>query len=417
VNIALNQDKVQEQKPVAHYDVIVLGAGPYGLSVAAHLSGRGLTVAIFGKPLSFWQHHMPQGMLLRSYWWATSLSDPQGIYTIGRYFQLKGITPPEPLPIELFIDYALWFQKNAVPNVDETYIQLIERWNDSYRVTLADGRVVTGSTVVMAPGLHYYQYIPELYVHLPHALVSHTGDYAELSCFKDQRVVIIGGGQAALESAALLHEQGAAVSVLVRHQLRWLAKADTRTAFMSIIHAIRAPQAGMGEGWLNVLLEKFPYLLQRTGRPWKNYVLGKMHGPAGSGWLLPRLIGKVHVQEDTGVVKAEAINAGTAVRLTLSDGTYLDVDHVLLGTGFRPYVKGLPMLSQDIKDALRTYRGSPLLNNWFESNVPGLYFVGFSSARSFGPFYRFVIGAESAAKRVSAAVAQRVRVTQRAIYA
>ena len=49
-----------------NYDVAVIGAGPYGLSVAAHLREQSLKVIVFGRPMSFWDRNMPVGMLLRS---------------------------------------------------------------------------------------------------------------------------------------------------------------------------------------------------------------------------------------------------------------------------------------------------------------------------------------------------------------
>jgi hypothetical protein len=39
--------------------------------------------------------------------------------------------------------------------------------------------------------------------------------------------------------------------------------------------------------------------------------------------------------------------------------------------------------------------------------VPGLYFVGISSLRAFGPLYRFVAGCGAAARRVAGAIAHR----------
>src|SRR5919198_5601833 len=72
---------------IALYDAMVVGAGPYGLSTAAHLLGRGLRGAVFGKTLELWRNHMPQGMLLRSHWWATNLSDPRQQYGFERFFR------------------------------------------------------------------------------------------------------------------------------------------------------------------------------------------------------------------------------------------------------------------------------------------------------------------------------------------
>src|SRR5689334_23076252 len=109
-----------------------MGAGPYGLSVSAHLHACGLKVATFGKPFHFWRNHMPQGMLLRSLAWASSLSDSDKKYSIEHYFLQKGQEPSYPLPIETFIEYGLWFQKNIVPDLDETYIANIERSNTHF---------------------------------------------------------------------------------------------------------------------------------------------------------------------------------------------------------------------------------------------------------------------------------------------
>lgn len=213
MSLALNKENAQDIVPSAHYDVVVLGAGPYGLSVSAHLLGKGLKVGTFGKPVFFWRNHMPKGMLLRSYWWATGLSDPRGKYSITNYLKEKGITPVDPMAIETFIDYGHWFQQHAVPNVDETYISHIVRKGEEYLVTLEDGRVVTAKAVVVAPGLHYYIYSPEEYAHMPAALVSHSADHYDLGKFKGQKIAVIGRGQGALETAALAYESGADVHV------------------------------------------------------------------------------------------------------------------------------------------------------------------------------------------------------------
>src|SRR5207249_187854 len=187
-----------------------------------HLLGRGLKVAIFGKPLHLWREHMPKGMLLRSYWWAVNLSDPQKKYTMAQYFQAYGLDALDPLSIETFIDYGLWFQKHAVPNVDETYVDCVERKDGHYEVSLVDGRVIETPIVVMAPGLAYYTYRPTEYRHLPAELVSHTSDHDTFDGFAGKRVVIIGGGQSALEMAALLHEHDAEVDVVSRSNIFWL---------------------------------------------------------------------------------------------------------------------------------------------------------------------------------------------------
>src|SRR5947208_3668422 len=209
MRVLSNSHMEQETVPTTHRDVVVVGAGPYGLSTAAHLQERGLNVAVFGMPLNLWREYMPQGMFLRSYWWATNLSDPHNEYGLAQYFRAENQHESDPFPIEAFIEYGLWFQKHVVPNVDETYVETIERKAGQFIVRLIDGRVVESPAVVMAPGLAYYVYRPTEYGHIAAPLISHAADHHTFDRFIGQRVVVIGGGQSALETAALLHESGA----------------------------------------------------------------------------------------------------------------------------------------------------------------------------------------------------------------
>lgn len=398
---------VQNQKdtvPTAQYDVVVMGAGPYGLSVSAHLQAYGLKVATFGKANYFWRNHMPKGMLLRSYWWASSLSDPEKKHSIEQYFRYKGVEAVYPLPIETFIDYVLWFQKNAVPNLDETYIANIDRKDNHFRVTLEDGRIVESRVVVIAPGLHYYFYCPPEYEHLPSSLVSHTADHVDLSIFAGKRVAVVGRGQGALENAALLHERGADVCLISRSPLRWLPGGNGKNP--TWLQSLRAPRAALGNGWKNLFLEKFPYLAYHIPYDTRYRVFDHHHGPIGAHWLKSRIIGQFAVKEQVQVTKVEAVN--NLARLTLSNGEVLEVDHVMLGTGYRTDIKRLPMLDASLCKAIQVDEGFPVLNHWFEASVSGLYFVGYTSLRSFGAFYRFVAGVEAASRRVSKAVARQI---------
>ncbi len=404
MDVALNEQKSHRTIPTVGLDAIVVGAGPYGLSIAGHLKGQGLKVACFGKPIQFWREQMPSGMRLRSYWWATSLYDSEHAYGFDEYLRLQGIQPIDPLPIETFIDYGIWFQQKVVPNVDETYVINIKRVNDLFQVTLEDGRVVESTTVVMAPGLQYYVFHPTEYNILSTEQVSHTADHHKLDQFAGKRVVVIGGGQSALENAALLHEIGAEVTLIARRPIHWIP--STNYATPAFVRQLRAPNAGMGNGWLNFILEKYPYTFQRLPQSTKNYILQTRHGPAGSPWLRKRIEGKITLYEQQQVEKVEAGNS--EVRLTLTNNTVLKADHVILGTGYRTDITRLPMLHSSLLHALDTYMGSPILNTRFESSISGLYFTGFTAMQSLGPYYRFVVGADAAARRVARAVTRQV---------
>ena len=47
-------------------DVAVVGAGPYGLAVAAHLRAVNRDVRVFGETFHFWRTQTPVGMVLPS---------------------------------------------------------------------------------------------------------------------------------------------------------------------------------------------------------------------------------------------------------------------------------------------------------------------------------------------------------------
>lgn len=396
-----------QSAPAAHYDVVVMGAGPYGLSTAAHLLGKGLKVAIFGKPMELWRKYMPKGMLLRSYWWATNLSDPQGQFGLERYLNEElGMQTFDPVPGDTIADYGVWFQKHAVPNVDETFIQTIEKTNNVFEITLEDGRVITSDRVVMAPGLQPYVYRAPEYDHLPKELVSHTAELRTFDHLAGKKVVLVGGGQSALESSALAYESGVQIELVHRKTLSWIQSGASFPTNRSLFERIRSPKAGIAPGWFNLIEESFPYSFQKLPRSTKDRFLNGIgsHGPQGSSWLRPRLIGKVPLHERTAVQQVKEANGG--LEFTLSDNQIIQADHLILATGYRPDIKRLPMLGASILPRIKHYHGSPELSSYFESSVPGLYFVGYSSHKCCGPYYRFVVGTGAAARRVAASIAR-----------
>jgi thioredoxin reductase len=388
------------------YDVAVVGAGPYGLSTAAHLRGKGLSVAVFGRPLQLWREHMPEGMLLRSHWWATNLSDPDGKWGFEQYFATTKQRACYPLPIRTFIEYGMWFQRNAVPEVDPTFVSTIDPNGAGFVLTLENGRVVSAQTVVMAVGVRPYAHIPPEYSRISRELVSHSFDHASFARFARKTVAVIGGGQSAVEYAALLAEAGATVHLIARRHIHWLGPDPD--AERDWIDQIRAPRAGIAPGWIPWTLERFPYLFQRLPQSHKDRFISSNYGAAASDWLRGRVTGKVQLHEPCAVGNLESGTDG-GVELALSDGTSLRADHVLLCTGYRVSIDRLSILSQTLRARVHTDAGVPVLDPWFETSVSGLYLVGLSSVRSFGPLYRFVVGAKAAAPRVAAAVARQVR--------
>jgi FAD-dependent urate hydroxylase len=409
----------RRSEPIRRRDAIVVGAGPYGLSTAAHLRGRGLDVAVFGKTLELWREHMPKGMKLRSHWWASNLSDPAGRHGFEQFFRATGHAPSEyakryPTPIQAFLDYGQWFQERVVPDVDETYVSSIRQDGDDFLLTLADGRQVRSASVVMAIGLGYYANRPRAYDGLPAGLVSHSSEHKDFSRFKDREVVVVGGGQSAVEYSALLYEAGARVHLVARRPVDWLGR--DRTWERSRLERIMSPTAGIADGWVNWTLEHQPYLFYRFPSWIKDHRMRPYYLATASHWLKARVIGKAILHEGRGIVGAEPAGAGVNVRL--SDGQTISADHIVLATGYKVDVSKLGMLHPSLLTAIRPEEpiedvatagagAPPVLDAWFQSTVPGLFFVGVSSMRAFGPLYRFVLGCGAAAQRVAGAVARR----------
>jgi FAD-dependent urate hydroxylase len=392
----------QSSRSVPPYDVVVVGAGPYGLSTAAHLLARGLRVGVFGKTLELWREHMPKGMMLRSHCSASNLSDPHQRYGFERFCREFGYDTCYPVSLEAFVEYGRWFQRRAVPNVEELYVSSIDRRGALFLLTLEDGRTVVSAAVVLATGPASYAHRPHQYDHLPSGLVSHSCDHDDFRRFSGKQVLVIGGGQSAIEHAALIHEAGASVHVVSRRPIAW--RDRDRTHERSIVERVMAPTASMAPGWPFWALDHFPYLFYRLPQQHKdsynsNYFSGAAH------WLRNRVIGSVALHEGRTVAGIEAIGGKAHARL--SDGENVTADHVLLATGYKVDVGKLSMIHPSLRTDIRMDMAVPLLNHWFESTVPGLYFVGLTSLRAFGPLYRFVAGCESASRRVAHDVARK----------
>jgi hypothetical protein len=196
--------------------------------------------------------------------------------------------------------------------------------------------------------------------------------------------------------------------VVSRRLIKWIKENPTLEEKRPLLERLKRPKAGISPTWFNWCLEHFPYVFQRLPRAVKDWVLGGVgsYGPRGAFWLKSRVLGCVTVHEPVHIQQIKEVD--DEVVLQLSNDEILHVDHVILATGYRMNVNRLPMLHTSVLARLQTYNDAPILNNSFESNIPGLYFVGFSSVSSCGPLYRFVIGTEATALRVAASVAQKI---------
>ena len=382
------------------HQVAIIGAGLYGLATAAHLRAAKIETCVFGEPMEFWQNQMPEGMLLRSSWDACHIADPQCTSTLDNYLASQAVPVPRPVPLDRFIDYGRWFQKRMVPDVDRRRVVGVEKAGRGFRLDLNDGDCVQVQRVIVATGISLFARRPPQFSGLPLALVSHTSEHRNLKRFAGQRMVVIGAGQSALETAALLHEIGAAeVEILARQaKVRWLdQKLRWLKSEANPIRPLLYPRTDVGPPGLNLIVAT-PELFKRLPRLLQDKIAYRSIRPAGTGWLVPRLR---EVRITTGVAVNSVRATGECLSLDLSDGSKRALDHVMLATGYQVDVSRYEFLSTGLLKQLRLSDGYPVLDAGFESSLPGLHFVGAPAARSFGPLCRFVSGTPFTARALT----------------
>jgi len=385
-------------------DVAIVGAGPYGLSAAAHLRAvKGLEVRVFGEPMSFWERHMPVGMRLRSPWAASHLADPNRSLTLEAYQSACGNHLSAPIPLSRFIEYGRWFQHRAVPETEARKVLRIEPGAAGFRVSLDSGEECTARRVVIAAGIVPFAWRAPEFDSVPTQYASHSCDQRDLRHFARRRVAVIGGGQSALESAALLHEAGAEVEVIARQpRIHWLDRSANLHR-LGLVSRLMYHPSDVGPAGVSQLVGR-PNLFRRLPRRLQDLLGVRSIRAAGAAWLQPRLR---DVPISTGRSVISAAPAGDRVTLKLQDGTERRVDHVLLATGYRVDIARYSFLSEDLLKSIRRIDGFPQLDAGFETSMAGLHFLGAPAAWSFGPLMRFVAGASFASRALTLRIAGR----------
>jgi NADPH-dependent 2,4-dienoyl-CoA reductase/sulfur reductase-like enzyme len=263
-----------------------------------------------------------------------------------------------------------------------------------------DGERLAARRVIVAAGIASFARRPPEFAPLYPDLASHTGDHADPAEFAGRRVAVLGGGQSALECAALMHAAGVEVAVFVRaDRIIWLRAVSVHRRLGRLGPVVYAP-TDVGPLWYS-RLNAAPDVFRRLPRRAQERIAARSIRPACSHWVRERLV-DVPVRLATPVVSAE--RRGGRVVLRLGDGSREEFDHLLLGTGYRVDVAGYGFLAPELLAGLRTAGGFPILAPGLESSVEGLHFLGAPAAWSFGPIMRFVSGTWYGAAAVTRAI-------------
>jgi thioredoxin reductase len=386
-------------------DVAIIGAGPYGLSIAAHLRAQGVDFRIFGNPMHTWLTHMPKGMRLKSEGFASSLYDPESVFTLEAYCKENGIPYSKiglPVPLDVFSSYGLEFQKRFVPELVNQLVTSLKRSGQGFEVRLEDGQTFLARRVVTAVGLTHYKNFPADLAALGEEFATHSSKHNTVDKFKGRDVTLVGAGASALDLAALLYEAGAKVQVVARKPvIRFHDPPENLDP--SWFDRLRNPITGIGPGWKLFLCTNAPLVFRRMPREFRFEKVRTVLGPAPCWFTKEQVVGKVPLIVDVKITEAKVQNGKVTLALTDSAGKQklLTTDHVIAATGYKVDLRRLTYMDSGLQSAIRSVENTPVLSSNFESSVPGLYFVGASAANTFGPLLRFAFGAGFTSRRLS----------------
>jgi thioredoxin reductase len=394
---------------VTMHEVAIVGAGPYGLSIAAHLKKKGIPFRIFGPPMDTWISHMPKGMCLKSDGFASDLYDPERAFTLKTFCREHGLPYADmglPVRLQTFTSYGLEFCQRMAPELENKFVVEIRRNKDhGFAVELESGEICHAARVILAVGITHFEYIPENLSSLPERFLTHSARHHDLQKFSGKNVVVIGGGASALDLAGLLHQAGANVQLAARKaELNFHSRPTGKPR--SWWKRLRHPDSGLGPGLRSRFYANIPWAFRLLPERVRLNVVKRALGPSGGYFIHDMVVGKVPLLLGYTTESAEVRGENVHLHLRAQDGSSREViaEHVIAATGYRVKLDRLSFLSEDIRSRIRTTSDSPLLSRRFESSVPGLYFAGLAAANSFGPVMRFAFGAGFAASRITEAV-------------
>jgi hypothetical protein len=385
-------------------EIAIVGAGPYGLSIAAHLRAAGLPFRIIGRVMEIWREQMPEGMLLKSDGFASDLSDPQGEFKLHHYCKEKRVPYHATcIPVELstFAGYGIEFQRRMVPDVEEAKLVHLEKGDGEFLLTLDTDETFAARKVILAVGISHYAYIPPVFSPLPLERLSHSSAVPQPAKFAGKSVAVVGSGASAIDLAALLHESDAQVTIVSRRRaLTFHNKPEKEKR--TLRQRLQAPGSGLGPGWKSRLLTEFPHWFRLLPVRMRLDLLRRLLGPSGGWPMRERVEGKLTVLSGVTLRGAEMREERVLLALGRESGLLeqLEFDHVIAATGYQVDLRRLPFLGEELRRQIRAVEHMPVLSSHFESSVPGLYFVGISSALTFGPMMRFAYGSAYTARRL-----------------
>lgn len=386
-------------------DVAIIGSGPYGLSLAAHMRARGMDFRVFGKPMDSWATHMPADMMLKSDGFVSNLSTPAPGYKLKDYCAKNGIAyRDEGVPVSLtdFVAYGTWFREHNVPELEPSMVTRLERKGSHFALTTDKEETFEARAVVIAAGITWYASTPSVLAPLTRDALSHSYNHRDFSRFKGKDVAVIGGGASAINAADSLRAAGALPRIIARNATLEFNRVPD-PADETLYRRVTAPASGIGRGWKSYFCAYAPQLFYRLPQDLKDRAIRSHMHPAGGFYMREKVEGIVPVTLGRSIQRAAMWNGRATLDLIDRSGREetMSFDHVIAATGYAPDFRKLPFLTADLAERAAPGGGAPDVSSVFETRVPGLYTVGLSAMNSFGPLMRFMVGADFAAPQVA----------------
>jgi Pyridine nucleotide-disulphide oxidoreductase len=391
-------------------DIAIVGAGPYGLSLAAHLKQRPHSFRIFGNPMDSWLSHMPRGMMLKSDGFASDIPDPNREYTLKRFCAERNIEYADtgiPVRLDTFASYGVAFTERMVPELENRLVVSLDTARGGFLLGLDSGETLTARRVVIATGITHFAYMPPELSTLPRDFVSHSFHHHDLTSFKGRNVVVVGGGASALDLAGLLRDVDADVQLMARRSALKFHSGPA-VAPIPFWKRIRHPRSGLGPGLRSCFFAEAPAAFYYLPERLRLHLVRTTLGPSGGWFIRDKVMGRVPLLLGHTLLDAQLKGGKPRLRVRTTSGSELEIvtEHIIAATGYRVDLTRLPFLSARVRSKIKSINGSPVLSNSFESAVPGLFFAGMAAANNFGPVMRFAFGAGFTARTLTRALTQ-----------
>lgn len=370
-------------------DVLVVGGSAAGLATAACLRPTGVRVEVLEASDyvgAAWRAHY----------------DRLHLHTPRSASSLPGVPMPRSWPrypsraqVVQYLEHYADFQR-VLPRFGVT-VARVERDGDGWRTSTSEGEwrsrhvvLATGATRVPVrptwPGMDEF-----------HGDVLHSGEYRNGEPWRGRSVLVVGFGNSACEQALDLVEHGVATHMSVRSAVNVIPRDMLGVPVLQLGIAMRHLPTGLADALAAPLVRLSVGDVRDVGLRRLPY------GPntqIARDRHIPLLdIGTMALIREGRIVVHPGIARFTPTGVVMVDGSTLDVDAVVLATGYRP---GLEDLLPDWR-AVCDDDGRPRVSGG-PTALPGLWFVGQFVAPS-GMLRE--IGRE--ARRVAAAIATDAR--------